>query len=128
VSGLVVDTSIWVEFFRGSPLPALEDSLRAGLVVLAPIVAAELLSAPLRAQERNKLTAFLRDLPLHDTPLEHWQRVGLLRSTLARKGLAVSTPDAHVGQCALDLHAPLWSRDPVFERIAGHTALRLFTG
>jgi predicted nucleic acid-binding protein len=123
---LVVDTSIWVEFFRGSPLPELEDALHAGLVLLSPIVAAELLSAPLGVRERRKLTAFLGDLPLHDTPLAHWERVGSLRAALARKGLAVSTPDAHVGQCALDVGAPLWSRDGVFKRIAAQTSLRLF--
>jgi predicted nucleic acid-binding protein len=87
-----------------------------------------LLSAPLRPQERRKLTAFLRDLPMHETPLEHWEKVGLLRAALARKGLAVSTPDAHVGQCAIDLRAAVWSNDGVFRQIAVHTDLSLFAG
>jgi len=115
-----------VDFFRGDPLPDLELGLREGLVVLPPLVVAELLSAPLRKRERESLTSLLGDLPLHETPLEHWKRVGELRAGLARKALTVSTPDAHVAQCALDLGARLWSRDAIFSRIAVKSALRLF--
>ena len=126
MSVLVVDTSIWIDFFRGTPLVALEDALRAGVVLLAPMVAAELLSATLNARERRKLTAFLRDLPLHETPLAHWESVGALRAALGKNGLAISTPDAHVGQCAIDASALLWSKDSVFRHMAEFTPLRLF--
>jgi predicted nucleic acid-binding protein len=126
VSALVVDTSVWVEFFRGAPLPRLEDALRDGLVVLAPIVAAELLSAPLSAAERRSLAAFVEDLPLHATPLPHWEAVGALRAQLSKKGLSVSTPDAHVTQCAIEAGALLWSNDAIFRKVARASALRLF--
>jgi hypothetical protein len=52
-------------------------------------------------------------------------RVGELRRALASRGIAVSTPDAHVAQCALDAASPLLSRDAVFNKIAAHTPLRL---
>jgi len=39
----------------------------------------------------------------------------------------VSTPDAHVAQCALELDAPLLSRDRLFVKIAALTRLRLAT-
>jgi predicted nucleic acid-binding protein len=74
------------------------------------------------------LTDFVRDLPLCETPLSHWIGVGTLRATLAKKGLSVSTPDAHVGQCALDAGARLWSRDAIFKQVASCTTLRLFVG
>ena len=92
MSALVVDTSVWVTFFRGQSIARLEQALSDGDVVLAPIVAAELGSAPLATQERRKLDEFLRDLPLAPTPLDHWLRVGALRAAAARKGLTVSTP------------------------------------
>jgi predicted nucleic acid-binding protein len=126
VSALVVDTSVWVEFFRGEPLPRLEDALRDGLVVLPPVVAAELLSAPLSKAERHSLSAFLADLPLHATPLSHWEGVGALRARLSKKGLSVSTPDAHVAACALEAGGALWSNDAIFGKIAKATGLRLF--
>lgn len=37
----------------------------------------------------------------------------------------MSTPDAHVAQCALDRDAVLLARDVVFDRMAKETALRV---
>jgi predicted nucleic acid-binding protein len=59
------------------------------------------------------------------TPLDHWIRVGDLRRTLARKGVSVTIPDAHVAQCALDLDAVLLTSDGVFNTIAKHVPLRV---
>ncbi|HEY4157537.1 MAG TPA: PIN domain-containing protein [Polyangiaceae bacterium] len=126
MSALFVDTSVWVEFFRGVPLPPLDDALRDGLVVLAPIVAAELLSAPLSKTERRSLASFLQDLPLHPTPVDHWLAVGALRAQLSKKGLSVSTPDAHIAACAIEARAALWSNDAIFRKVAGQSSLRLF--
>ncbi len=127
VSELVVDTSVWVAFFRGTPLPDLERALEEGLVVIAPVVVSELLSAPLSPRERARLADMLRDLPLHSTPFEHWLAVGELRARLARGGLTVSTPDAHVAQCAVDRAGLVWSFDKVFAKMAAARAVRCFT-
>ena len=126
MSALVVDTSVWVDFFRGRSLPRLEQALQDGDVVLPPIVVVELVSAPLGAGERLRLEGFLRDLPLAPTPLDHWLRVGGLRAAAARKGLTVSTPDAHVAQVARDLGGAVWSQDEVFGRLAAKSLVRRF--
>ena len=123
--GLVVDTSAWIEFFRGREIPLLEDALALGSVVLPPVVVAELVSGVRGKADRAALVDLLEDLPLHETARDHWVRVGELRLALARKSLTVSTPDAHVAQCALDRDAPLLTRDRVFAKIARHAPLRL---
>jgi predicted nucleic acid-binding protein len=125
VSGVVVDTSAWVEFFAGRSDETLEHALANGAVVLPPIVVAELVSGARRPRERAAIADLAADLPLHETPLEHWVRVGQLRAQLRRAGLSVSTPDAHVAQCALDRDAVLLTRDHIFARIASHVPLRL---
>jgi predicted nucleic acid-binding protein len=84
-----------------------------------------LLSGARTAKDRSRLEDLLRDIVLPVDPFTHWVRVGGLRGTLRSRGLHVSTPDAHVAQCALDLDAPLLSRDRVFARIAQLTTLRL---
>jgi predicted nucleic acid-binding protein len=53
-----------------------------------------------------------------------WIRVGELRRSLRDKGLSISTPDAHIAQCALDRDAVLLSRDAFFARMARYCALR----
>jgi hypothetical protein len=109
-------------------VPALEEALRQGLVVLPPLVVAELISGARRARDRTSIRGLIEELPLHETPLEHWVRVGDLRRRLAARGVSVSTPDAHVAQCALDQSALLLSRDAVFVRIAAASELRVQPG
>jgi predicted nucleic acid-binding protein len=126
--GLVVDTSIWIDFFAGRSIPLLEDALALGSVVLPPIVVAELVSGARQAADRAALLDLIDDLPIHETPRDHWVRVGELRRRLIEKGHPISTPDAHVAQCALDRDAPLLSADTAFSRIARHSSLRLVRG
>jgi tRNA(fMet)-specific endonuclease VapC len=128
VSAVVADTSVWIELFAGRPAPALVEALRQGLVVLPPIVVAELISGARRARDRTSIQSLVEELPLHETPLEHWIRVGDLRRRLAGRGVSVSTPDAHVAQCALERGAVLLSRDAIFVRIAEVSELRLQPG
>ena len=125
VSGVVADTSAWIDFFAGRDTPALDAALAEAAVVLPPIVIAELISGARRRRDRAAIVDLLRELPLHETPLEHWFRVGELRLRLRAKGLSVSTPDAHVAQCALDRDALLLSNDRVFVKVAALTDLRL---
>ncbi|MBI1785974.1 MAG: PIN domain-containing protein [Acidobacteria bacterium] len=128
VSGVVVDTSVWIDFFAGRPAPELEAALQAGWVVLPPVVVAELVSGARRPGERAAIARLVAELLIHDTPPQHWIRVGELRRQLSEKGLAVSTPDAHVAQCALERSAVLLSRDVIFGRIAAHCPLRVRAG
>jgi len=125
VSALVVDTSSWVTYLGRGEGDLLEEALGEGRVHLPPVVAAELLSGRLGAGQRRALEELLSDLPLCAADRDHWFRVGRLRGALAAKGLAVSTPDAHVAQCALDLGGTLLTEDGVFARMARHVPLRL---
>ena len=125
MAGVVVDTSVWIDFFAGQNIVALEEALAAGVAVLPPIGVAELISGATTTDQRTQIGELLQDAPVHDTPLEHWIRVGDLRRKLARKGLNPTIADTHVAQCALDLDAVLLARDGIFAAIAKHTTLRL---
>ena len=128
MSGVVVDTSTWIEFLAGRKAPEFEAALAQGAVVLPPIVVAELVSGARSARDRESILELLRDLPVHETPFEHWVRVGELRRRLIAKGEIISTPDAHVAQCALDRDDLLLSRDAVFARVARLEPLRVSPG
>lgn len=125
MSALVVDTSSWIAYFAGRGAAAIDDALAEGRVFLSPVVAAELLSGTLDAGRRSDLEDLLSDLPPCGGALDHWFRVGRLRASLRAKGLSVSTPDAHVAQCALDCRGTLLTEDGIFARIARHTGLKL---
>ena len=125
MSAVVVDSSVWIEFFRGRDFPALEEALAEGRVLVPPLVVAELVSGATSRADAKKVADLVRDLELVETPREHWIRVGELRRRLRGRGLSVSTPDAHVAQCALDVRGVLLSADAVFHRIERLTELRL---
>ncbi|MBI2895841.1 MAG: PIN domain-containing protein [Deltaproteobacteria bacterium] len=126
MNALVVDSSGWISYFAGSGHPGdIESALEEGRVRVPPIVVAELASAPLGRRRRRALESFLDDLPLCSCDLAHWLRVGQLRSRLRGRGVTVSTPDAHVAQCAIDLGAELLTEDAIFGLVARHAALRL---
>jgi predicted nucleic acid-binding protein len=125
VSALVVDTSSWIAWLAGGGSPAVDEALEEGRLHLPVIVAAELLSGRLDESERAELQDMLSDLPAVGTEADHWVRVGKLRADLRVKGLSVSTPDAHVAQCAIDTGGVLLTEDRVFEKIAKVVPLRL---
>ena len=127
MSALVVDTSSWVTYLGGTAPSVIDEALAEGRIYLPSIVVAELLSGKMTLRQREQLESFLLDLPLCDHSFEHWVRVGHLRAQMFSKGLSVSTPDAHVAQCALDLGADLLSEDQIFLKVSQKTSLRLLT-
>ena len=127
MSAIVVDTSAWIDFFAGRAVPTLEDGLAHGAIVVPPVVVAELLSGARRGRERELVEDLLAELPLHETPRAHWVKVGDLRREMADHGIALSTPDAHVAQCALDLRGILVTREAIFARVARRLSLRTAT-
>ena len=122
---LLVDTSVWIDFFRGKTYPDLELALKEGRAVLSPIVLAELMSGARDKSEEKQLRDFLLELPLHPTPEEHWIQVGRLRHETAKQGFEMSIPDAHVAQCARDLDGYLLTRDQIFEKISKIAGIKL---
>jgi len=125
VSVVVVDSSAWIEFFRGRDIPLLETALAEARVVVPPIVVAELVSGATSRGDVARVADLVQELPLVETTREHWIRVGELRRKVRAKGLGISTPDAHVAQCALDLGGVLLSTDTVFRRLARLASLRV---
>ena len=100
-------------------------ALREGRVYLPAVVAAELASGKMPKRKRKALYELLEELPLCDQSLPHWFRVGELRERLVRNGISISTPDAHIAQCAIDLNGYLKSEDAIFSKIVQFAPLRL---
>lgn len=125
MSALLVDASSWIAWLAGGGSALIDEALEEGRLHLPLVVAAELLSGRLDPAERAELEDMLSDLPPLGDGFDHWCRVGRLRSELRAKGLSVSTPDAHVAQCTLDVSGLLLTEDAVFSKIAELVPLRL---
>jgi predicted nucleic acid-binding protein len=125
VADVVIDTSVWIDYLAGEKIQSVDDAVANKLAVIPPLVVAELVTGAATISAREAIGELLQEAPVHETPLGHWIDVGMLRGSLARKGVNVTVPDAHVAQCALDRDALLLARDTIFADIAKHAPLRL---
>lgn len=126
MSVLIVDTSSWIEYFRGEGnYEILENSLADGTLYLPLPVAGELLSGRLTKKRRLDLEKFLYELPLIGTELSDWKKAGALRANLAEKGLACSMIDTFIASCVIEHNGFLMSKDKIFYKIKKLVKLNL---
>ena len=128
MSGLLVDTCCWIEYFKSARYEEIIDpALEKSLVIGSPIIFAELLSAPLKTADRKKLTDFLDDLYCPPLARSHWYAVGAARAQLRKKGISVSTPDAHIAQVCQQQKVALLTEDKIFSKIKKYFSLQLYS-
>ena len=121
----VADTSVLVDHVNGRRVQAVEVALANDLLILPPLVISELVTGAARGEEKRAIAELMLHVRMHETDLRHWIAVGDLRRDLARHGVNLTIPDAHIAQCVIDLDATLITRDKVFQLVARHIQLRL---
>jgi hypothetical protein len=126
---VLIDTSVWIEFFRRSK-PELTERiatlLKSGRAACTGIIALELVNG---AKGRKELQALYDafDTMTHVTADEAtYMRAGRMGYELARKGHAMSTVDLLISQIAIENNLSLMTLDEHFDTIAKSSALQLF--
>ena len=119
VSGIVVDTSVFIDFFRsGSKSSALLSSLLdAQRVILSPYVRLEL-QMGVKKSERKSLGNLLEALPLAILNQSHFALAESLISLVRVAGLNVGLVDYLVTLQALDLQVPIYTLDQEMKKLA----------
>jgi predicted nucleic acid-binding protein len=114
----LVDTSVWVEHFRGGRLE-LADRLSNGLVLMHPSVSGELACGNLK--DRAAVLADLNALPLVQVATD----AEVLHLIEQRKlwGRGLGWVDAHLLASALLSRCRFWTLDKALERAAGDLGL-----
>ena len=122
---VLVDTSVWVAYFRGtSDLSALDWVIEEGLVVTNDLILAELTPAMLVRGER-KLVALLRDIERVPLAVD-WDGIIQMQVTCLRNGInKVGIPDLIVAQHAMQHDLSLFSLDKHFHLLGKHVPLSL---
>lgn len=114
---ILVDTSAWVRFFRGSKVRSAEQvdqALADGTAALCGPVVTELRRGVRSRGERAKLLLHLGGCALLDEPARLWDEAGELGFALARRGATVKTLDLLIATYALAHQIPLLSTDADF--------------
>jgi len=120
---ILVDTSAWIDFFRGTGALAdrLDELLASNEVALCGPVVAELRRGLRSPAERRKVIPLLGGCHELEQPPRLWEEAGELGYLLARKGVTAKTVDLLIATYALSHGIPLLAGDADFDamRAAG---------
>jgi tRNA(fMet)-specific endonuclease VapC len=117
---VLVDTSIWIEFFNkdhSGPGDTLEQLLLEGRVLTTGIVLTELLQGAKVEGEFEAIKETLSALPFLEPSLATWIEAGRISFLLRRKGITIPTTDLILGSLALENHCTVFTLDPHFKKI-----------
>jgi predicted nucleic acid-binding protein len=124
-----VDTSVWIEFFRGtdqSLVGELRRLLDADLVALPVPVRLELISGASRADE-PRLRRLLSALPLLAPEPALWTKLDSWIERAKGRGERFGAMDLMIAGIADENGSTVWSLDSDFARMAHLGLLRLHT-
>lgn len=124
---ILVDTSIWIEWLRRPPRPALGDRQLANLATCGPVLQ-EVLQGLRPGPDADAFRDTFLALPVLGDPLG--TATFLAAADLYRlgraKGLSIrSSVDCLIAAIALEHRVPVWHRDRDFAALARFTALQL---
>ncbi len=117
---VVVDTSVWIEFFRGRDTKLcahFEALLDADRVALAAPVRVEILGGARKA-ELPKLQSVMAALPLLVPSAAVWSTIESWLSRAVAVGEHFGVGDLLVAGIAAETQAAVWSHDTDFRRMA----------
>ena len=119
---VVVDSTLWIDFFRGSNEPgrvALRQLIRARQAVLTGIVLAEVLQGVRSEHESISVQDQFFSIPYFETTKETWTEAGSLSAELRRKGLTIPLTDLIIAALAMEHDAEVFTTDPHFAKVPG---------
>lgn len=126
---VLVDTSVWIVFFREESSPAarkLDVLLEEGEACICGLIEAELLPG-LHRKDRARVRTLMAGLPCLETAVDIWTDVADIQERSLARGLGpFSIPDLVVAAVALRYKIPLFSLDKHFLSIARVTGLHLW--
>ena len=122
---VLVDSSVWVEYFRGSPDEAeLDYLIEEDLVVVNDLILAELVPA-LHVRRQRKLIRLMREIARPPLTVD-WADIIQMQILCLRNGInKVGIPDLMIAQHAIQHGLELYSRDKHFKLLARQVPLVL---
>lgn len=128
VERVLVDTSVWVDYFRGNtPLVSEKmDRLLSEAVVCVPkIVLAELLQGAKSDREVSAIEDFLEAFTIIDQGPDTWIKAGRLSRRLKSRGKTIHLTDCYIAVIAEESRCALLTLDEHSREISKLLPLRL---
>jgi predicted nucleic acid-binding protein len=120
-SGTLVDTSVWIDFFRGAPSikNSLEKLIARDEIFTAGPVLYELLQGVRLPEEKKQVKEALLSTNYLEITSNDWEEAALLSSTLRAQGITLPMTDILIGHLAKARNLGVISFDPHFDQIPG---------
>ena len=123
---VLVDSSVWVAYFRGvGDVTTLDWLIDEGLIVTNDLIMAEL-TPPLLLRGESRLVGLLREVERLPMTLD-WDGIIEMQVTCLRNGInKVGIPDLIIAQHAIQNNLSLFSLDTHFALLGRHMPLNLY--
>ena len=118
---VLVDTSAWVDFFRGTSRTADEVAklVEEGRACICGVVSYELTQGMKSDDEAVRLAGTLSALRYIEMTAELWVRAGAISAGLRRRGITLPMSDMLIGALALEHGLEVLTVDDHFASIPG---------
>ncbi len=125
---ILVDTSIWIDYFKESKHAEILDKLIVMDVVCTnEIILTELIPVLMHRKQKELVDA-VNAIPCVSYKL-FWDGLRMLQKLNLQNGVnKVGIPDLMIAQHCIEANLELWSIDKHFELMANHVSLKLFAG
>ena len=116
---ILVDTTIWIEFFRGRSRVGdrLETLLMDNFVCTCGMVMFEVLQGIKSEGEKSKILTLLAGLPYVEMTKALWQRAAVLSASLKKSGVSLPLSDIFIATIAIENDLPVFTLDNHFAQI-----------
>jgi predicted nucleic acid-binding protein len=120
-SGTLVDTSVWIEFFRGTPAikSLLEKLITKDEAFTAGPILYELLQGIRSLEEKKQLKEALLSTNYLEITSNDWEGAAFLASSLRAKGITLPMTDILIAHLGKTRNLEILSLDPHFDQIPG---------
>lgn len=119
--GVIVDTSVLIDFLKGSEKYAEEITslLVKNRAITTGIIIAELLQGIKNPKEEQKISELMTAINTLEISTELWIKAGKLSSSLRKKGINLPLTDVAIATLALEYNLYVFTMDKHFEQIPG---------
>ena len=122
---VLVDSSVWIEYFRGGTQTTVDSLIDENLVVVNDLILSELLP-PLHLRRQRRLISILKEIKKYPIQVD-WDDIVQTQITCLRNGInKVGIPDLIIAQNAMQNGLQLLSRDKHFEQLSKHLPLAVY--
>jgi len=125
---IIVDTSIWIEYFRNNEkyAPLIDDNLNLENIVITRLIISELLHGVKSSKEYDMLSSSIVAVPYIESICEDWINTGKILYDLKKKGISIPLTDVLIASIALRSNASVFTLDKNFKDLSLITNLNIY--